>query len=133
MVHLRRSEVTIPRLLKEAGYATCLSGKWHCNARFNAPEQPQPGEAGFDHWFATQNNASPNHRNPRNFVRNGRKVGPLEGFSCQLATDEALKWIEDRGTPGTDQAPFFLFLAFHEPHEPVASPEELVKGRRKFT
>ena len=49
--------VTIAEALKSAGYATCLSGKWHCNARFNSNEQPQPGEAGFDHWFATQNNA----------------------------------------------------------------------------
>lgn len=130
-VHLRSGEVTIPGLLKAAGYATCLSGKWHCNARFNSNEQPQPGEAGFDHWFATQNNASPSHQDPRNFVRNGEPVGPLEGFSCQLATDEALAWMRDKGAPGTGQPPFFLYLAFHEPHEPVASPADLVNRYRE--
>jgi hypothetical protein len=46
---------------------------------FNSPEQPQPGEAGFDHWLATQNNAAPSHANPINFVRNGESVGPIEG------------------------------------------------------
>lgn len=129
-VHLRAEAITLPKLLKEAGYATCLSGKWHCNAIFNNPAQAQPGDAGFEHWFATQNNAAPSHQDPVNYVRNGDPVGPLEGFSCQLATDEALAWIRDKGAPGSDQPPFFLFLAFHEPHEPVASPPDLVEQYR---
>jgi arylsulfatase A len=58
-IHMRESEITIPQLLKKVGYATCMSGKWHCNGKFNSPQQPQPDDAGFDHWFATQNNASP--------------------------------------------------------------------------
>ena len=127
-VHLKADAITIPKLLKKAGYATCVSGKWHCNAMFNSPAQAQPSDAGFDHWFATQNNASPSHENPKNYVRNGKPVGQLEGYSCQLATDEAINWLKDKGAPGTDQAPFFLYLAFHEPHEPVASPPELVAG-----
>ena len=127
-VHLKADAITIPKLLKKAGYATCLSGKWHCNAMFNSPAQAQPDAAGFDHWFATQNNASPSHENPKNYVRNGAAAGRLEGYSCLLATDEAIGWMKDKGAPGSDQAPFFLYLAFHEPHEPVASPPELVAG-----
>lgn len=128
-IFMRASEVTIPQLLKRAGYATCLSGKWHCNGKFNSSAQPQPDAAGFDHWFATQNNASPSHANPANYVRNGRKVGPIEGFSCRIATDEAIGWIKSvkKKTP---EKPFFLFLTFHEPHEPVASPESLIKEYR---
>ncbi|MEK6235911.1 MAG: sulfatase-like hydrolase/transferase, partial [Planctomycetales bacterium] len=124
-VHMRRSETTIPALLKDAGYATCVSGKWHCNAAFNSPKQPQPSDFGFDHWFATQNNAAPSHANPRNFVRNGKPVGPLQGYSCQIVVDEAIGWLEGhlRNNP---RQPFFLYVPFHEPHEPVASPPELV-------
>lgn len=125
-VHLRRSEITVARRLQAAGYATCMAGKWHCNSRFNSPEQPQPGDAGFDHWMATQNNAAPSHRNPRNFVRNGEPVGELEGYSCQLVVDEGMRWTERHVAAAPDQ-PFFLFLSFHEPHEPVASPPELVE------
>ena len=91
-VHLRKEEVTIPKLLKQAGYATCHVGKWHCNGKFNSPEQPQPGDHGFDHWFSTQNNAGPSHHNPRNFVRNGRAVGPMEGYSSALIVSEASRW-----------------------------------------
>ncbi len=126
LVHLRENEVTLPQLLKQAGYATCMAGKWHCNALFNSPEQPQPSQAGFDHWFGTQNNAGPSHVNPANYVRNGTKVGKLEGTSCQLATSEVIAWLESNEARPT-APPFFVYLAFHEPHEPVASPEELVK------
>ena len=126
-VHMRAGETTIPQLLKAAGYATCQSGKWHCNSEFNSPKQPQPGDFDFDHWFATQNNAAPTHENPRNFVRNGKPAGPLEGYSCQLVVDEAIGWLKSHVAKSPEQ-PFFLFTTFHEPHEPVASPADLVKN-----
>ena len=131
-IHLRPNEVTFPQLLQKAGYATCLSGKWHGNGKFNAPEQPQPDAAGFDHWFATQNNARPSHANPDNFVRNGEPVGPTEGYSCQLVVDEALGWLTTQQENDPEQ-PFFMYVAFHEPHEPVASPPDLVEGYRDVT
>ena len=122
-VHLRASEITIATLLKRADYDTCHVGKWHLNGKFNDPAQPQPGDHGFDHWMSTQNNAVPSHENPKNFVRNGEPLGVQEGFACQLVTDEALHWLDGR----KGDKPFFLFVCFHEPHEPVASPAEIVK------
>ncbi|MCM8533822.1 MAG: sulfatase-like hydrolase/transferase [Lentisphaeraceae bacterium] len=125
-VHMRKSETTIPALLKKAGYATALSGKWHCNSKFNSEDQPQPGDAGFDHWFATHNNASPSHANPKNFVRNGTPVGKVDGYSCQIVADEAVNWLTQH-TKANKEQPFFLYVAFHEPHEPIASPKDLVE------
>lgn len=40
-VHLRKSEVTFPALLKQAGYDTMLGGKWHLNSQFNRPDKQQ--------------------------------------------------------------------------------------------
>ena len=122
-VHMRRGESTIPLLLRESGYQTCLVGKWHCNSRFNSAAQAQPNAAGFDHWFATQNNARPSHKNPQNFVRNGESVGPLKGFSAELIVEEAVQWLAKIES----DRPFYLQVCFHEPHEPVASPPELVE------
>ncbi len=116
-VHLPRTEITIATLLRNAGYTTCLSGKWHLNGAFNQASQPQPNDHGFDHWFATQNNAHPNHRNPVNFVRNGTEAGSLEGYAAHLVADEAVRWLGVRD----ESKPFFLYVAFHEPHEPIAS------------
>ncbi|PQO48131.1 sulfatase [Blastopirellula marina] len=124
-MHVRAEEVTLPRLLKQAGYETGLFGKWHCNGKFNSPQQPQPDDLGFDYWFATQNNAGPTHENPVNFVRNGKKVGPTEGFSCQVVADEAINWLSE---VRRNDKPFFALVTFHEPHEPIASPDDLVKS-----
>lgn len=121
-MHLRRDEVSFARMLREQGYATCHSGKWHANGKFNSPEQPQPGDHGFDHWFSTQNNAGPSHENPNNFVRNGEKVGPLQGYSSQVVVDEALTWMKT--VP--KQKPINLFLCFHSPHEPIATSPKFV-------
>lgn len=131
-VHMRKDEITIPQLMKQAGYATVMAGKWHCNAAFNDSSQPQPGDAGFDHWLATQNNASPGHQNPDNYVRNGKPIGEVEGFSCQIAADEVVNWVRQHSKTNPDQ-PFFGFLAFHEPHEPVRSPEKLIDLYRGVT
>ena len=129
LVHLQAHEETIPAMLKSVGYATCLSGKWHCNSKFNSAAQPTPDHFGFDHWFATHNNAAPSHENPRNFVRNGEDVGEIEGFSCQIVVDEAIQWLQRKET--TD--PFYLQVCFHEPHEPVASPKDLVQKYLPFS
>lgn len=123
--HLRNAEITYAELLKEVGYDTMLAGKWHLNGRFNQPDrQPTPGDQGFDHWFATANNAAPNHRNPSNFVRNGERVGKTSGFSSSVVVREALNWLEARRKK---ESPFLALLTFHEPHTPVASPQDLIE------
>jgi arylsulfatase A len=122
-MHLKQEEQTIATILKKAGYATCHVGKWHLNGRFNSPDQPQPGDHGFEHWMSTQNNAAPSHENPNNFVRNGTPIGPQEGYSCQVVANESIRWMKELRDKSK---PFFQFVCFHEPHEPVASPADLV-------
>jgi arylsulfatase A len=123
-LHLRTSEITLPTLLKAAGYATCHVGKWHLNGKFNDPAQPQPGDHGYEHWMATQNNAAPSHKDPANFVRNGTPVGKLDGFSAPLVVDEAIDWL----TTKRDKAkPFFLAVWTHEPHVPIETDPQFQK------
>ncbi len=122
--HLLEREVTLAEILKEAGYATAHVGKWHLGLPTANRDKPTPHDHGFDHWFATWNNAEPSHHNPETFIRNGEPVGKLEGYSCQLVVDEAIQWLDDR----TDtEAPFFLNVWFHEPHAPIAAPDDIVE------
>jgi arylsulfatase A len=126
--HLLEREVTLPEILKKAGYATAHVGKWHLGLPTAKYDKPTPDKHGFGYWFATWNNASPSHRNPDNFIRNGKPVGQLEGYSCQLVVDEAITWLEKHRDP---EAPFFLNVWFHEPHAPIAAPDAIVSDYGK--
>jgi arylsulfatase A len=123
-VHLRTSEIALPKLLAEAGYATCHSGKWHLNGKFNDPAQPQPGDHGYQWWMATQNNAGPSHKDPVNFVRNGEPVGKLQGFSAVLVVEEAIAWLRQHRDKSK---PFYLAVWTHEPHLPIESDPQFQK------
>lgn len=122
-MHLLEREVTIPELLQQAGYGTAHFGKWHIGMTSGEREKPSPTDHGFDYWFGLSNGAHPSHKNPVNFLRNGKRVGPLKGYSCQLIVDDAIRWLDEKKNP--DQ-PFFLNLWFNEPHHKLAAPDEIV-------
>ncbi len=120
-IHLRTSEIALPKLLKTVGYAACHVGKWHLNSHFNQPSQPQPNDHGYDWWMATQNNAGPSHENPANFVRNGQAVGKIEGYSAPIIVNEAVTWLREHRDKSK---PFLLSVWTHEPHYPIKSAPE---------
>ena len=121
-LHLPDQEITLAELLKTRGYQTAHIGKWHLGELTGNPEfdHPQPHEQGFDYSMGTENNAEPSHHNPRNFIRNGKALVKVEGYSCQIVAQECMDWLNQKSDD-----PFFLYVAFHEPHAKVASPPEL--------
>jgi arylsulfatase A len=120
-IHLRSSEIALPKLLKAKGFATAHFGKWHLNSHFNQPTQPQPNDHGYDWWLATQNNAAPSHEHPNNFVRNGKPIGKIEDYSAPFVAKEALRWLKEERDP---KKPFLVSVWTHEPHYPIKSAEE---------
>jgi len=123
VMHLPAKEITLARLLKGVGYQTCHVGKWHLGDLTGKKGQPSPSDHGFDYWFSTENNAKPTHKDPVNFVRNGKELGRQQGYSCQIVADEAIRWLEQHRRPGD---PFFMCFWTHEPHKRLASPPELI-------
>ncbi len=121
--HLLERELTLPEVLRKHGYATAHFGKWHLGMPTRDVKKPTPAAHGFDYWFGMNSGAHPSHKNPVNFLRNGKPVGRIEGYSCQIVVDETISWLDDRRDP---EAPFFLNLWFHEPHDRVAAPETIV-------
>jgi len=119
-MHLPDSEITVAELLRDAGYRTAHVGKWHLSAY--GTSQPQPLDQGFEYSFGTSSNARPSHLNPDNFYRNGDPLGEIKGYACQIVVDDAIRWLEAKDSDD----PFFLYVAFQEPHTPIASPPEMV-------
>jgi len=126
--HLLTREVTLAEILQAEGYATAHMGKWHLGLPVHGRPKPTPTEHGFDYWFATANNAQPSHKNPSNFIRNGKPVGRLEGYACQLVVNEAIAWLDENRDA---KKPFFLNIWFNEPHAPLAAPGEIVSAYGK--
>ncbi len=122
-MHLLEREVTIAEVLQQAGYGTAHFGKWHIGMTSGKRKKPSPTEHGFDYWFGLSNGAHPNHKDPTNFLRNGKRVGPMKGYSCQIVVSDAIKWLETRDHP---EQPFFLNMWFNEPHAKIAAPDDIV-------
>ncbi len=118
-MHLRRSEITLAEMLKNKDYNTAHFGKWHLTSE-NREGQPLPNDQGYDYSFFAFNNAQPSHENPENYFRNGKPLGKLEGYACQLVVDEAIGWID---TVINKDNPFYINVWFNEPHTKLAAPD----------
>lgn len=112
--HLFKDAVTLPQLLKTAGYTTGFIGKWHLG---DGPGY-NPEHRGFD-WCATNPMGPRKHFDPE-MIRNGVRT-QRKGFREDLFFDEAMTFIEEAG----DQ-PFFCYLATYSPHTPLAAPESYI-------
>jgi arylsulfatase A-like enzyme len=74
---ISRDETTLPKLLKQAGYATGVVGKWHLGLgngkiNWNSELDLTPNDAGFDYSFIM---AATNDRVPCVYLENRRVVG----------------------------------------------------------
>ena len=128
--HLPRDEITIASWLKRHGWATCFVGKWHLAGRMQSKHQSNPGTHGFEHWLATQNDASP-RIGAQNFVLNGRLERSLgterePEDPAHTVVHEAVRWLETQNERDPD-TPVCLFVWFHEPHRPPVTTERFRK------
>lgn len=115
--------VTLPRVLKAAGYDTAMTGKWHLGS---LPEDG-PNKFGFDHAHGSLGGGvTPySHKYKRGkysdtWHRNGVLIAE-QGYVTDLIAAEAVKWIESRG-----RAPFFLYVPLTAVHLPIREPDEWV-------
>ncbi|MEM0898028.1 MAG: arylsulfatase [Verrucomicrobiota bacterium] len=122
---LRKGTPTIAEILKEAGYFTAMSGKWHVtyNVHSDSPKDNWPCQRGFDQFFGTL----PGHGSfydPAGLMRNNEPAKPEEGFFYTDAiADNAIGFIEQ-----ADDQPLFLYVAFTAPHYPLHAREESIES-----
>lgn len=130
--HLRQETLTFAEVLREAGYTTLMSGKWHVGKE---NESQYPNQRGFDHFFGFLSGASRYYDNGEK-IRGANSAVELikdnqpyklkkgEYLTAKIG-DHALEFIDDASKK---ENPFFLYLAFNAPHWPLqALPEDIAK------
>ncbi|HEU4610144.1 MAG TPA: sulfatase-like hydrolase/transferase [Chitinophagaceae bacterium] len=118
---LADKEVTIAEMLKSVGYTTCFLGKWHLSVLEKKKQhQPDPGNQGFDYWMGTTHNAFDGPGHTKDFIRNNVPVGQADDWFCNILVKEARQWL---GNVRDSSKPFFMYIASHEPHTPIAPPK----------
>lgn len=132
-------DVTIAEALKEGGYKTFFTGKWHL--LFKQKEKNLPENQGFDINIAGGRAGEP----PSYFYpyrkgestpsgRKGLKKQELQGleggaegeYLTDRLTDESVKFMVNHTQEKPDQ-PFFLMLSHYGVHTPFQAKPELIK------
>ncbi|MBK6512427.1 MAG: sulfatase-like hydrolase/transferase [Haliea sp.] len=114
-VRLPAEEITLADLLKAAGYATGMVGKWHLGD--HSPSLPN--DMGFDSYFGALYS---NDMEPFALYDNREIAVPAPAeqvTSRSSATEAATRFIQAHA-----DEPFFLYFAHNFPHDPLS-----VKGR----
>ncbi|KAK4936275.1 hypothetical protein LTR10_022803 [Elasticomyces elasticus] len=142
--YLNDRVAALPELLRDAGYLTLMSGKWHLGM---TPDR-YPSQRGFDRSFALLPGAA-NHygfepqveeKTPGILARNSSfyiedntiiepKDLPPDFYSSASFTTRLLEYFKDRDEPQKQQ-PFFAYLPFSAPHWPLQAPEADCKHYR---
>lgn len=134
--YLNEHCITIGQALKQAGYNTIVSGKWHVGLVPSALAVNR----GFDDSFTLQNNGS-SYFNSEPLYNDGRKVTFLKGdqeiirtdssaYLTQEITNFAINSLEKQRK---QQQPFFLYVAYNAPHWPIqALPKDIAKYKGKY-
>ena len=116
-------EHLLPQALKEAGYTTAITGKWHLG-HF----QPEylPTRRGFDRQYGHYNGAIDynDHTRDGGFDwHRDDKESRDEGYSTHLLAREATRFV----TENAGKRPFFLYVPFNAVHAPHQVPEIYMK------
>lgn len=130
---LSEKSTTIAELLKNAGYATLMTGKWHLGTK---GKSESPLDRGFEKFYGILAGAS-NYFKPE-YPRNifyGKKpvnINDTSYYTTDAFTQYAIQFIEEEKS-NDSKKPFFLYLAYTAPHWPMQAPkEDIEKYRGKY-
>ena len=117
------AERTLPQALRDAGYTTAITGKWHLGVQ---PEY-MPTRRGFDHQYGHMGGVIDyfTHRRGRepDWFRNDQPVDE-PGYATHLIAQEAQRLIREQPA----DKPLFLYVAFNGVHSPFQVPEKYTKA-----
>ena len=142
--------VTIPEVLKTAGYNTAMTGKWHLSLTqgraYNeqmqwlanrvdygefSPKAAYPCNRGFDEHYGIIWGVA-NYFDPFSLVHNEQRIDtvPKDFYMTDYVTQKTLDLID---IDSKKAEPFFMYVAYTAPHWPLhAKPEDIAKYKGKY-
>ena len=128
---LSKNAVTLAEVLKQAGYSTYMTGKWHLAKEMlpNGNKSNWPLQRGFDRYFGTLN-GSGNYYDPGTLTSNNHFIAPGKNFYYTDAiSDTTVKFIKQH----PKDKPFFFYVAYTAAHWPLQAPEkQIAKYKGKY-
>ncbi|WP_299556374.1 arylsulfatase [Seonamhaeicola sp.] len=142
--YLNNTTVTLAEVLKEAGYKTMMSGKWHVGHK---EEAQWPTSRGFDRFYGINIHIDsywkvlegcdvyldgklhiPATADPKNDLHPEQ-----DWYTTDVFTDYGIHFLNEEVKNGKDNKPFFLYMAYNAPHFPLEAPDEdIAKYRGKY-
>jgi arylsulfatase A-like enzyme len=119
--YLSARATLLPQVLRHAGYHSAIVGKWHLG--IGSPNTPT--ERGFDFFHGFLGDMMDDYwshlRHGQNFMRRNLQVIDPQGHATDIFTDWACAYLAERAAT---REPFFLYLAYNAPHNPIQPPPE---------
>jgi len=119
-----------PQLMRQAGYRTCMTGKWHVSgvtpaqvfedARHVRGGMPATCEEAYERPRADGSDPW----QPWDTSRDGHWAGGKHW--SEVTADDAIAFLQ--APQPRDPRPFFIYAAFNAPHDPRQSPREMVQA-----
>jgi arylsulfatase A-like enzyme len=130
--YINDKSMTISEVLKQNGYQTFMSGKWHVGSK---ERSMWLDHRGFDQFYGTPSGGGiyfyPSKFYDRPVYWNGEQVHPdTTWYSTDGFTDYAIDYIENRREV---EKPFFMYVAYVAPHYPLqAKKADIDKYRNMY-
>src|SRR4051812_24293559 len=128
--------VTIPEVLRQQGYRTYLSGKWHIASSLKESSDAWPLQRGFDRFYGTIIGAG-SFYNPNTLTRGNDNVeheaeNNPSFFYTDAISDQAAAYLRQH-KQSNSETPFFQYVAYTAPHWPLhAHEEDIAKYKGRF-
>ncbi len=136
--NLSHRAVTIAEVLRGAGYATYMCGKYHVTKRERAGDKPYnwPLQRGFERFYGTITGGG-NFYDPVTLTRdntmitpeNDPEYKPKQFYYTDAISDNAVRFIGDHAARKGGQ-PFFMYVAYTAAHWPMHAPQEVIARYR---
>ncbi|SMC19015.1 arylsulfatase [Andreprevotia lacus DSM 23236] len=126
--YLNERSLSLPEILRDAGYHTYMAGKWH----LGLTREQGPQARGFEQSFALLQGAGShfapvpgkiNEYDQVTYRENGKLTTiPADFFSTNFYTDKLIGYLRTQ----RDDKPFFAYAAYTAPHWPLQAPPDYI-------